>query len=195
MASVAVLGASGYAGAIAAMLVHRHPFFELLKESVQGELPKDSHGHAQLSGTGILADYLVYRVRKALEPVYAAKGKKLRLRGDTFGYLQRSFPGVMSEVDAKEAWLVGQAAAKYALSQDVDGSVIITRKPGKKYAAEIGFLPLSEIAQGEHPMPDDFINAEGNYVTQKFINYALPLIGKMPKTGLLKAKPVKKIDG
>jgi N-acetyl-gamma-glutamyl-phosphate reductase len=29
VASVAVLGASGYAGAIAAMLVHRHPFFEL----------------------------------------------------------------------------------------------------------------------------------------------------------------------
>ncbi len=29
MASVAVLGASGYAGAVASMLVHRHPFFEL----------------------------------------------------------------------------------------------------------------------------------------------------------------------
>jgi len=29
MARVAVLGASGYAGAVAAMLVHRHPFFEL----------------------------------------------------------------------------------------------------------------------------------------------------------------------
>ncbi len=167
---------------------------DMLKESVQMEQPRDAHGHAQLSGTGILADYLVYRVRKALEPIYAAKGKKLRLRGDTFGYLQRSFPGVMSEVDAKEATLVGQAAAKYALTQEVDGSVIITRKPGKKYAVEIGWLPLSEVAKGEHPMPDDFINAEGNYVTQKFIDYALPLIGRMPKTGLLKARPVKKIE-
>ena len=166
---------------------------DMLKESVQMEMPKDSHGHAQLSGTGILSDYLVYRVRKALEPVYAAKGKKLRLRGDTFGYLQRSFPGVMSEVDAREATLVGAAAAKYALSQDIDGSVIITRKPGTKYAVEIGCLPLGEVAQGEHPMPDDFLNAEGNYPTQKFVDYALPLIGKMPKTGLLMAKPVKKL--
>jgi ATP-dependent phosphofructokinase / diphosphate-dependent phosphofructokinase len=168
---------------------------DMLKESVQQELPKDSHGHPQLSGTGILADYLVYRVRKALESRYiGTKGKKLRLRGDTFGYLQRSFPGVMSEVDAKEAWLVGQAAAKYALTSDVDGSVIITRKPGKKYAVEISYLPLREVAQGERPMPDDFINEAGNNVTRKFIDYALPLIGKMPKTGLLKAKLVRKIE-
>jgi 6-phosphofructokinase 1 len=161
----------------------------MLKESVCQELPKDAHGHPQLSGTGILADYLVYKLRLALEPKYP----KLRLRGDTFGYLQRSFPGVMSEVDAKEATQVGRLAAKYALSADIDGSVIIKRKPGPRYAVEYGFLPLSEIAMGESSMPGDFINAEGNYPTQKFVDYARPLIGKLPKTGLLKAKPVKKI--
>ena len=166
----------------------------LLAADVQQEMPRDSHGHAQLSGTGLLADYLVSRVRKVLEPKYRALGKSLRLRGDTFGYLQRSFPGVMSEVDAKEASAVGRAAAKFALSSDIDGSVIITRKPGAKYAVEIGCLPLSEVAQGEHPMPDDFINEAGNYVTQKFIDYALPLIGKLPKTGILKAKAVKKLE-
>lgn len=37
MASVAVLGASGYAGAIAAMLVHRHPFFELAHVTARSE--------------------------------------------------------------------------------------------------------------------------------------------------------------
>jgi N-acetyl-gamma-glutamyl-phosphate reductase len=35
--SVAVLGASGYAGAIAAMLVHRHPFFELTHVTARSE--------------------------------------------------------------------------------------------------------------------------------------------------------------
>ncbi|HUV39666.1 MAG TPA: diphosphate--fructose-6-phosphate 1-phosphotransferase, partial [Planctomycetota bacterium] len=39
----------------------------LLRDEVREELPKDAFGHAQLSGTGILADYLVYRARKALE--------------------------------------------------------------------------------------------------------------------------------
>ena len=37
MASVSVLGASGYAGAIAAMLVHRHPFFELAHVTARSE--------------------------------------------------------------------------------------------------------------------------------------------------------------
>jgi len=37
VASVAVLGASGYAGAIAATLVHRHPFFELRHVTARSE--------------------------------------------------------------------------------------------------------------------------------------------------------------
>jgi N-acetyl-gamma-glutamyl-phosphate reductase len=37
VASVVVLGASGYAGAIAAMLVHRHPFFELAHVTARSE--------------------------------------------------------------------------------------------------------------------------------------------------------------
>jgi N-acetyl-gamma-glutamyl-phosphate reductase len=37
VARVAVLGASGYAGAIAAMLVHRHPFFELAHVTARSE--------------------------------------------------------------------------------------------------------------------------------------------------------------
>jgi N-acetyl-gamma-glutamyl-phosphate reductase len=37
VASVAVLGASGYAGAIAATLVHRHPFFELAHVTARSE--------------------------------------------------------------------------------------------------------------------------------------------------------------
>ncbi|HUW56736.1 MAG TPA: 6-phosphofructokinase [Planctomycetota bacterium] len=164
----------------------------MLRPGVRKELPKDEHGNPQLSGTGILADYLVYRVRKALEPKYEKTGKKLRVRGDTFGYLQRSFPGVMSEVDAREATAVGKAAARFSLSADIDGSVVIRRKQGRRYAVEIDFLPLTDVAQGERRMSKGFINAAGNYVTKRFINYALPLIGKMPKTGLLKAKPVKK---
>ncbi len=37
MASVAVLGAAGYAGAIAAQLLYRHPFFELSAVTARGE--------------------------------------------------------------------------------------------------------------------------------------------------------------
>jgi hypothetical protein len=38
-------------------------------------------------------------------------------------------------------------------------------------------------------MPDEFINAEGNGVTDKFIEYALPLTGDLPKTYYLGSYP------
>ena len=49
------------------------------------------------------------------------------MRADTFGYLQRSFPGVVAENDAKEAFAVGREAVKLATSKDIDGSVAIRR--------------------------------------------------------------------
>ena len=41
-------------------------------------------------GSGALGDYLSSLITKKLTP---AGGKKLRVRADTFGYLQRSFVG------------------------------------------------------------------------------------------------------
>jgi 6-phosphofructokinase 1 len=164
----------------------------LLKESVRMEMPRDAFGHPQLSGTGILADYLVYRVRRLLEPKYEALKKKFRIRGDTFGYLQRSFPGVLSEVDAREAAQVGKLAVQFALSSDIDGSVVIQRKSGPRYAVEITYAPLAEVARGEAEMPDHFINQAGNYVTQAFIDYARPLVGRLPKIGLIQKSLVPK---
>jgi 6-phosphofructokinase 1 len=161
----------------------------MLKPEVQAELPRDERGHPQLSGSGILADYLVYRLRHALETKY---GKKFRLRGDTFGYLQRCFPGVISELDAKEASLVGRAAVKFALTRDIDGSVILEkRRPGEKYRTRINCVPLTDVAaRGEIEMPDDYINEAGNYPTRKFIDYAMPLVGKLPQIALLKRKMI-----
>ena len=70
------------------------------------------HGNIELSaGAGSLADYLAGTVRSQLQDIK-------RVRADTFGYLQRSFPGFYSEVDAWEARLVGQMAVSYSLDAD-----------------------------------------------------------------------------
>ena len=66
----------------------------------------DAHGNVQLSGTGALADLLC-------EEIKAKLGIK-RVRGDTFGYLQRSFIGCVSDVDAREAREVGEKAVQFA---------------------------------------------------------------------------------
>jgi 6-phosphofructokinase 1 len=134
----------------------------------------DAHGNIQLSGTGALADFLAGETKTRL-------GAK-RVRADTFGYLQRSFPGLQSEVDAREARWCGRHAVQYAMEND-SGSVAIKRLGnGPDYAVELFRTELVNVAEKAKPMPDEFINAEGNGVTDAFIEYAMPLTGGLPKT-------------
>ena len=136
----------------------------------------DSHGNVQLSGTGALGDLLA--------GVLKERGGVRRVRADTFGYLQRSFPGVASETDAREARDVGEVAVWVAVCGGVgSGSIVIRRKPGKKYAVDFGVVPLRSVAKETRHMPAAFINRAGNNVTQAFVEYARPLVGPLPKCG------------
>jgi len=144
----------------------------------------DAHGNVQLSGTGALGDLLADIVKNKLNIG--------RIRADTFGYLQRSFPGIYSEIDAKEAYKVGEIAVKTSVSGDFDGSVSIKRENSKKYRVYYEVVPLSKVAKETRNMPDEFINKEENFVTEKFIEYAKPLIGKLPEIGKLKGIKIPK---
>lgn len=135
----------------------------------------DSHGNVQLSGTGALGDLLAKEIK--------ARTKISRVRADTFGYLQRSFPGTISEVDAIEARSVGKEAVKCACTSYSSGSIAIKRKPGRKYAVSFQRVPLKDVARDSREMPDQHINKEGNDVTQAFIKYAAPIVGKLPHPG------------
>jgi 6-phosphofructokinase len=138
---------------------------------------KDAHGNIQLSGSGALADFLAANIKGRL-------GVK-RVRADTFGYLQRSFAGVQSEVDAREARWCGRHAVQYAM-QEVSGSVAIKRLGnGADYKVELFRTELKNVAEKTKSVPDEFINAEGNGVTDAFIEYAMPLTGGLPKTHYL----------
>ena len=67
-----------------------------------------------------------------------------------------------------------------------NGSVAIKRvKSGGNYAIELFRTELSMVAEKTKSMPDEFINADGNGVTQAFIDYAAPLTGPLPKTQYL----------
>jgi len=144
----------------------------------------DSHGNVQLSGTGALGDLLANIVKQ--------KTEISRVRADTFGYLQRSFPAIASTADSKEAREVGRLAVKFSTSSDVDGSVAIKRKPGKKYKVYFERTELKNVAKETRHMPDEFINKAGNDVTKAFIAYAKPIVGDLPKIGRFKGYPVKK---
>jgi 6-phosphofructokinase len=109
-------------------------------------------------------------------------GKTLRVRGDTFGYLQRSFP-MQSEVDATEARLVGREAVKYSADPNsTEGSVAMRRVAGGSYKIETFLTPLSTVARETKHMDPSYI-VNGNDIGASFIEYVKPLVGELPKVG------------
>lgn len=145
---------------------------------------KDDHGNVQLSGTGALADMLCDEIRTKL-------GVK-RVRGDTFGYVQRSFIGCVSDVDQREAREVGEKAVQFAMWGDMDGSVVIDRTGF--YSSDYRLVPLEVVAGKTKVMPDEFISESGTDVTDAFRMYLRPLLGSgMPDAYRLRQNLVPKV--
>ncbi len=143
----------------------------------------DTHGNVQLSGTGALGDLLAAELK--------ARTNIKRVRADTLGYLQRSFPGVVSAADAREARAVAATAVRLAARGATDGSIAIRRKPGRRYQVYFERVPLESVARATRHMPDAFINRAGNDITPAFLDYVRPIVGPLPAVGRLKAVPIK----
>jgi 6-phosphofructokinase len=147
-------------------------------------IERDEHHNVQLSGTGALADLLCEEIKSKL--------KIKRVRGDTLGYLQRSFLGCVSDVDQREAREVGKKAVQYAMQGAPDGSVTIHRIGS--YAADYKLTALTEVTGKTRTMPGAFISANGTDVTDEFRLYLRPLLGSgMPEAHRLRSNPVQKI--
>ncbi len=145
---------------------------------------RDAHGNVQLSGTGALADLLCDEIKDKL--------KIKRVRGDTFGYLQRSFLGCVSEVDAREAREAGERAVQFAMLGQQDGSVAIRR--AGDYAATFVLQPLEAVAGRTRTMEDELIAPSGHDVTDAFSRYMRPLLGaSLPEVTRLHAPHVSKV--
>jgi 6-phosphofructokinase 1 len=148
------------------------------------EMEKDAHGNVQLSGTTSLGDLLADQLREKL--------KLSRVRSDTFGYLQRSFFGCVSDIDQHEAREVGERAVQMAMWNDVDGSVTI-RRTGN-YSVDYILERFEDIAAYTRQMPDEFIDKAGNNVTDAFKFYVRPLLGSgLPQPSWVRAPQVTKL--
>ena len=131
-----------------------------------------------MSGTGALGDYLAKYLKQ--------HAGVARVRADTFGYLQRSFPGIASKTDRKEARAVGAAAVRAALAGRLaKGTIAIVRKPGKTYAVTFEPQPIANAAKYTRSVPDAFIAANGHDVTKAFLAYARPIVGDLPRCEIL----------
>ncbi|MFW6058965.1 MAG: 6-phosphofructokinase [Phycisphaeraceae bacterium] len=149
-----------------------NPIAAKLAEQMGADVERDAHGNVQLSGSGALGDFLSQLIKQKL-------GAK-RVRADTFGYLQRSFAGCVSETDAEEARTAGQKAAELALTGNVDGSIAIQRTSDQPYKVEYKHVRLTDIAAKTRTLDTSHIAPEGNNVKDSFRQYLEPLVGPLP---------------
>jgi 6-phosphofructokinase 1 len=134
-----------------------------------GDHELDPFGNLQLSGRGTLGDALSDQIKQRL--------KIKRVRCDTFGYLQRSFLGVVSDVDVSEARDVGETAVHFAGSRPMNGSVAI-RRTGD-YSVDYFLTSLESVAAETKPLPAEYLKGDHD-IAECFRDYARPLIGKIP---------------
>jgi 6-phosphofructokinase 1 len=161
-------------------------------EDAAGGAKLDAFGHAQLSGSGALADLLASVTKIHL---WKKHGKKVRLRADTLGYAQRSFAGCVSEVDALEARESGRAAVREAVAGALSGSICFKRLPSNygKYLCDSFLASLEDVSgvnfpkgvKQYRPMEDKFISPCKFDVTPEFLQWVSPLLGKLPVKGSL----------
>lgn len=129
----------------------------------------DKFGHVMLSGTGEVLKQLVEekigcKVR-ALEP----------------SVLQRSAGHTSSLTDVMEAFNLGTVAVDAAIRGESGVFSSIRRTCNKPYTVEYFTEKVSVVANAEKTVPLDWINDEGNFVTEEFIDYIRPLVRGVPQ--------------
>jgi 6-phosphofructokinase len=133
------------------------------------EFGKDSFGHVQLGGVAEI-------LRSVVENQVGVKARFNKL-----GTNQRCAMHFASLTDVHEAYMCGQAAVKAALA-GVNGKMItLVRTDTSGYNCTTGLAELSDVANGEKKVPAEYINQQGNHITDAMRDYVRPLIqGEAP---------------
>ena len=133
----------------------------------------DGFGHAQLGG-------LAARLADVVKAATGAKVRPIEL-----SLLQRCAAHCASGTDIAESFLSGKTAVEAAVAGETDKMVGFACTRGEDgYRCEPKLFDLSLVANTEKKVPTEWINAQGNQVTQAFIDYCLPLI--QGETGMIK---------
>jgi 6-phosphofructokinase 1 len=121
-----------------------------------------------------------------------------RMIADKFGWrgefqITESLP--MSAIDRavpqdlQEAYDCGRRAVELAGEGQSGKMVSIERTANEPYNATLTTAPLEEVAVRAKPMPEDYLNEAGNFPSEKFLDYARPLVGELDEYAELAYKP------
>lgn len=145
----------------------------------------DAFGHKQLSGC---ASFLANKVTEATG---------LKSRAIEFSTLQRCATHLASRVDIDEATNVGFVACQAAMEGNTGMMITIQVTSREPYLVSYNKYDIHEIANVERKVPHDWIINNDTYVSEKYLEYARPLIigtilpyfaGGLPKHLTLKNK-------
>ena len=105
-----------------------------------------------------------------------------KARGEKPGLLGRASITLQSPVDREEAELAGKVACEAVMHGESGKMVAFERVSTEPYVMKPFLVDIDEVMMYERTMPDEYINAEGNGVTEAFKEWCRPLIGDaLPK--------------
>ncbi|MET0597706.1 MAG: diphosphate--fructose-6-phosphate 1-phosphotransferase [Mesorhizobium sp.] len=133
------------------------------------KLERDQHGNVKLSGSDLTMAF-----ERALAEGLPGK----RARVDALGYMPRGYIGAINETDAKEAFEAGQFAV--ATADEGGGSVALQEEGGRTVIRKV---PLSAVAGKTRHMPDDFLLADRNQLSDAGMAYLQRLIPEKYEIG------------
>ena len=124
----------------------------------------DEFGHSQLSGTG---KHLEYLVKDALN---------IKVRSIELNVLQRCASHLSSLTDINESYELGRKAVEFAENGLSTCMLTIKRTSDKPYSTIIETADIRDIANEAKMIPREWINANGNDITEPLYDYMAPLI-------------------
>ena len=124
----------------------------------------DAFGHVRLSGAGKVLEV-------AVKERFGCKVRSIELN-----LPQRCAGHILSKTDVEEALSIGQAAVECAADGNSGKMMVFERVSDKPYSCRIASKDVSNIANAVSQVPRDYINEQENGITDKCVEYILPLM-------------------
>ena len=124
----------------------------------------DVFGHKYLAGTG-----------KVLESIVKNR-IGCKVRSVELSLTQRWASHIASLTDINESVMVGKGAVAAATEGRTGVMMTIDRNEGDEYSTSVGCADIAGIANAIKTVPSEYINEEGNGITEAGIAYLKPLI-------------------
>lgn len=146
----------------------------------------DHFGHAAMGGLAVLLGSIV------------KERLGVKVRPIELSLLQRCATHLASAIDVDEAYQAGVHAVRAAVAGETDKMVVFERDySADTYVCNPALVSLEHAANAERKVPAEWIIDGGKYISDEFVEYALPLIQgdvKVPhENGLPRFAKLKKI--